>query len=329
MFKARGLQFTGVNQMDLFDYAVREPARGEAVVQTTLSAISPGTELRCLAGKQPDSPALPYVPGYAAVGTVIDSRDDVLTVGTRVVVRGTLPVEGLRTQWGGHASHHLCTAARLIRIPDGVSFEHAVVARLLGIPQHGVWMANVTAADRALVVGLGIIGMGSALLLKCAGAQVLAVDRSARRVELAKQMGLDAMVSGDLQAAARSRFEDGATIVSDATGAAAVISSGMAALRLPAWDRRDPVPACRYLIQGSYPGEIAVPYMKAFMAETSILFPRDVCTADIEAVLQLASLGKLDLSAFASGARSPEQAAQAYAELMQPETAPLTIRFAW
>ena len=70
--KARALVATAVHQVEVRDIELPRPERDDVLVQALYTCISPGTELRCLAGQQRGT-TFPFIPGYAMVGKVIQS----------------------------------------------------------------------------------------------------------------------------------------------------------------------------------------------------------------------------------------------------------------
>src|SRR5688572_9000593 len=105
------------------------PAPNQVLVETEVSAVSPGTELAVWTGthqwlRDPNMPdwKFPFRSGYSAAGTVV-------AVGASV--RGCEP--GDRVSYpGNHASAELLTVGhergRLWRLPDDLDFEKAALA---------------------------------------------------------------------------------------------------------------------------------------------------------------------------------------------------------
>ena len=51
--QAQAVLFRGVNEVTVEAVEIPAPGPGEVLIQTACSTVSPGTELRCLAGRQP------------------------------------------------------------------------------------------------------------------------------------------------------------------------------------------------------------------------------------------------------------------------------------
>jgi L-iditol 2-dehydrogenase len=83
-------------------------------------------------------------------------------------------------------------------VPDSMPFEHAAMVEPLSIAFHAVNRAKPAAADRAVVVGAGLIGLllvQSLRLAKCS--QIIAVDIAPAKLDLARKLGAtDSVDSG-------------------------------------------------------------------------------------------------------------------------------------
>jgi predicted dehydrogenase/threonine dehydrogenase-like Zn-dependent dehydrogenase len=130
--------------------------------------------------------------GYSAAGVVQE-------VGASV--NGFRPGDRVAVVGAGYASHaelvwvpeNLCAP-----IPDGVDFEAAAFGMLGCIALHGVREAALTLGERAVVIGLGLLGLLSVQFLKAQGCRIIGVDLDRRKCELAKDLGADlALVPGE------------------------------------------------------------------------------------------------------------------------------------
>ena len=75
------------------------------------------------------------------------------------------------------------------RIPEGVSSEEASFGMLGIIALHGIRSANLTFGSRVVVMGLGLLGLLTIQMLRAYGCEVIALDPSADKIELAKRFG--------------------------------------------------------------------------------------------------------------------------------------------
>jgi len=125
--------------------------------------------------------ALPM--GYCNVGTVLEVGAGVtqFKVGDRVASNGK------------HAEmvcvpENLCAA-----IPSKVSDDAAAFTVLGAIALQGIRLVNPTLGETIVVTGLGLIGLVTVQLLKAQGCRVIGIDLDSDKVELAKQLGAEAV----------------------------------------------------------------------------------------------------------------------------------------
>jgi 3-hydroxyethyl bacteriochlorophyllide a dehydrogenase len=327
--KTRAILFTAPDEVEVSEIEVPAPGPGDVLVETAYSAVSPGTELRCLAGKQPGLDAWPFVPGYSQSGHVAAVGKGVsLPVGSPVFCAGTSRAS-VSLAWGGHAAHAVRAASDVFPLPAGLDLVEASLAHLAAIAYRGVRLGQARPHEAVAVIGLGPIGMLSARLHRATGARVVAADLSTDRVSLARAAGVEAFVPGEsLVDSFRDVLPAGADVVVDSTGAAAVLPAAIAVARDKPWD--DSAEAGpRLVVQGSYPADLPVPYQDAFMKELSLHLPRDMQPRDLRAVLDLSVRGQLSARDVVSDVRSPDDAPASYAELRDTPGAVMTVAFDW
>lgn len=129
--------------------------------------------------------------GYSAAGVVAE-------VGTGVT--GFRPGDRVAVAGAGFASHaemvwvpeNLC-----VPLPEEVDFEAAAFVMLGGIALHGVREAALTLGEKAVVLGLGLLGLLSVQFLKAQGCRVMGIDLDRQKCDLAVELGADlALVPG-------------------------------------------------------------------------------------------------------------------------------------
>ncbi|GAB3252284.1 bi-domain-containing oxidoreductase [Larkinella harenae] len=190
--------------------------RGQVLIQTRRTLVSLGTErmlvefsrgsLISKARQQPDRvkqvlekirtdgliPTLetvfnkldqPLPLGYCNVGEVIAVGEGItdLAVGDRVASNG-------------HHAEVVCVPRNLVaRVPDGVSDDEAVFTVIGSIGLQGVRLLNPTLGETVVVVGLGLIGLLTADLLRLNGCRVIGLDVDEKKLELARSRGIIAL----------------------------------------------------------------------------------------------------------------------------------------
>jgi 2-desacetyl-2-hydroxyethyl bacteriochlorophyllide A dehydrogenase len=328
--QCRAIVFEGVDQVAVREFDLRDPTDGEILVESAYTCISPGTELRCLAGRYEGAPEFPFLPGYALTGHVTRAgRDAGLAEGTPVLALGTRDAGGLGIHWGGHTSHAVLPASWAIALPRDLDLQEASLAVLGAVAFHGRRISSPEMGETTVVVGLGVLGQLSARLHMLAGARVIGCDRSPARVEIARLAGMKAVVAGDdLAASVGGLLMGGAEIVVDATGSAEVLPQAMSLLRDLPWNNVAQSPA-RYIVQGSFEGDFRVPYRLAFEKQVAIHVPRAQQRRDHEAVLKLLARRTLRMRDLISDVRPPEAAAETYEELRHPDPRLMTVAFDW
>jgi predicted dehydrogenase/threonine dehydrogenase-like Zn-dependent dehydrogenase len=124
--------------------------------------------------------------GYCNVGTVVGLGNDVnnFNIGDRVVSNGP------------HAEYVSVPKNLVAKIPDGVSDEQAVFTVIGSIGLQGIRLVNPTFGETVVVVGLGLIGLITAQLLKANGCNVIGFDFDQSKVDLANSYGIDAVNPG-------------------------------------------------------------------------------------------------------------------------------------
>lgn len=328
--QAKAIIFSAKNKIDISSFDLRKPQEGEVLIQTEYSCLSPGTELRCLRGAESNAGNFPFVPGYSLTGTVIATGDGVdMKIGTKVFSAGTIDAGKLGIAWGGHVSHAICNAGNVVPISAEVSMQDASMLALAAIAFHGTRLSQPVAGEKVIVVGLGVIGQLSARLHALSGANVIACDISKKRVEVAKEAGINALViEKDLNETLDAFLPSGADIVIDSTGVPAVAGKAIELLKDIPWDD-SLTSGGRFVVQGSYEKNIEIPYHTAFQKEISILFPRANQHRDQIAVLDLMKRKLLNVANLITEVHHPEKAAECYKSLQSPENTALTYAFQW
>jgi NADPH2:quinone reductase len=177
----------GPEQMTLVDVDLPEPAPGQVRVRIDAAGIN-FIDTYFRTGLYPAP--LPFTPGVEAAGIIDIVGADVhdFEVGDRVAWTG-VP--------GTYASHCLAPAARLVRVPDGLSTELAAATLLQGMTAHYLThgVRETRPGDVALVhAAAGGTGGLLVQLLKQAGARVIATCGTPDKAKLARKSGADEVI---------------------------------------------------------------------------------------------------------------------------------------
>jgi 3-hydroxyethyl bacteriochlorophyllide a dehydrogenase len=326
--KTIALLATAIDRVEIVETLVPDPAPGQVIVEAIYTTISPGTEMRCLAGKQLGI-AFPFIPGYSMVGRIAARGAGItLAEGTLVFCQGTEKADR-PLAWGAHIAHALRAEDSVFPLPAGVNPLEASLAKLGAIAYRGVRVAGTRPHEEVAVVGLGPIGQFAARLHRLAGARVVAADLSADRVTLARAAGIEAVVPREgLAAAFRSLQPGGADVVVDSTGAPLVLPQSVLLAKAKPWDNSI-TESTRLVIQGSYAENVVFDYHQAFFRELSVHFPRDNQARDLQAVLRFLASGSLKARDLISEVCKPGDAPRIYAALRAAKPGLLTAAFQW
>ena len=319
---------SGIDRVGLVETTVPDPGPHQVLVESLYSAISPGTEMRCLSGRQPGG-IFPFIPGYSLVGRVVARGEGaVLREGTLVFCKGSEGA-GHPILWGAHMAHAVCSESKVFALPDSVTPLGAALTKLAAIAHRGVSCARTHSGDEVAVVGLGPIGQLAARLHTLAGGRVVAADLSPDRVALARAAGINAVVAADgLVPALAREMPRGADVVVDSTGVPSVLQQSIRLGKAKPWDDSETEPT-RLVIQGSYAENVIFDYHEAFGRELSVHFPRDNQSRDILAVIGLLASGKLSTADLVSEECDPGDAQRVYSELRASKPGLLTAVFRW
>jgi threonine dehydrogenase-like Zn-dependent dehydrogenase len=187
--KARAFWIAAPGRGELREEEIPRPGEGEALVRTTASGISRGTEALVFECRVPPSqfetmrapfqegafPA-PVKYGYAAVGVVED---------------GPLSWRGRRVfALHPHQDRFVVPIEALHAVPDGVPDARAVLAANMETALNALWDARPALGDRIAVVGAGTVGaLVGALAAALPGVAVELVDVDPERAALAAALG--------------------------------------------------------------------------------------------------------------------------------------------
>jgi 2-desacetyl-2-hydroxyethyl bacteriochlorophyllide A dehydrogenase len=186
---------------------------------------------------------MPQVVGHEMSGVIAQLGENVerWKVGDRVVVRPLDPCGVCPACRAGH--FHICynlkflgidtpgafqgswtvPAHTLHSIPEALALDEGAMIEPLAVACHDVRRGRVQPGDSVVVIGGGPIGMLIALVARHAGADVLVSEINPFRVNLARELGLEAVdpLQTDLLAQVESRTGGaGADVVFEVSGSA-------------------------------------------------------------------------------------------------------------
>ena len=124
--------------------------------------------------------------GYSQAGEVVEVGKGVteFSPGDRVVSNGN------------HAEYVAVPKNLVAKIPEGVSYEEASFTVVGAIGLQGIRLVQPTLGETVAVIGLGLIGLITAQLLKANGCKVVGFDLDEDKLKRAESYGITAVNSG-------------------------------------------------------------------------------------------------------------------------------------
>jgi L-iditol 2-dehydrogenase len=220
----------------------------DAVIQVRAAGLC-GTDYRIWTGER--SVQYPRVMGHEFVGTIIALGADVqgLTVGQKVAVEpnfscGKCPLcrEGNRNLClsrtavgidvdGGFAQQARVPGGCCWPAPPGIIDEQLLLTEPLAVVVRAVRRGAPESGETAAVLGVGTLGLLAIQVLRTRGVRVLAVGRTDRRLDLAKEFGADAVTTAEMgeEIAAARAFSgrEGVDLVVETAGTAHAVQQAV------------------------------------------------------------------------------------------------------
>jgi len=218
------------------------PARaGEVVIKVHACGVC-GTDVHIFKGEYLGD--YPVVPGHEFAGEVVAAGEGVtkFSVGDRVAVEPNISCGACR--FCGLNEQNFCenwqavgvtlpgAMAEYVAAPEsaafdigGLAYEAAAFMEPLSCVLHGMRKVDVRYGESVLVIGAGPIGLLLAQVARdCGAARLVAADRIASRLTLAKEVaGAEPVDTGNGFGSAAELAPGGYDVVIDATGVPAVI----------------------------------------------------------------------------------------------------------
>jgi 2-desacetyl-2-hydroxyethyl bacteriochlorophyllide A dehydrogenase len=226
--------------------------------------------------------------------------------GDRVTVRPLDPCGQCPACQAGHS--HICHSLKFIgidtpgalqglwtvpahtlhRLPESLSLRQGAMVEPIAVACHDVRMGEVRSGEHAVVIGGGPIGVLIALVAQARGAQVLMAEVNPFRVQLARELGIDAV---------NPKEADLAGLVNEHTGGAGAdvvfeVSGSPAGSEMMT---RLPRTRGRIVVVAIYAEPVKVDLFRFFWRELKLTGARVYEAEDFEMAIQLAASGSLPL----------------------------------
>ena len=273
---------------------LREPISGEVVVQTHFSGVSTGTERLFWNGEMPPFPGMgyPLVPGYEAVGEVVDARgSNKLAVGDFVFVPGANCYKDVKGLFGASAKQLIVADEKLIKIDKNLESTGTLFA-LAATARHAI--AGLGNKMPNLIVGHGVLGRLLARLTIAAGGEPPVVwETNPSRISGAE--GYE--VLNPVEDTKRD-YES----IYDASGDPSILDQIIQRLKKNG----------EIVLAGFYSKPLTFTFPPAFMREAKIRISAEFTTEDVSITKSLIETGSLSLDNLISDTRPAEASTEAY-----------------
>lgn len=205
--------------LEIREVPVPSVGHGQVLMRVRASGVC-HTDLHAAEGDWPVTPTAPFIPGHEGVGEVAAVGPGVthLREGDRIgapwlhsacgrcehCVGGweTLCESQQMTGYtvdGGYAEFVRCDANYVGRLPDGLDFGPAAPVLCAGVTVYkGLKELELKADDWVAISGIGGLGHMAVQYAKAMGYQVVAVDISDEKLELARKLGADVTVNAEM-----------------------------------------------------------------------------------------------------------------------------------
>jgi 3-hydroxyethyl bacteriochlorophyllide a dehydrogenase len=271
---------------------------GEVQVEVEFSGISTGTERALWDGSLPTAYGMSYplVPGYESVGRVVKAAArTTLTPGDRVFVPGADCLQGVRSWFGGAASHLVVPQSRIVKL-DSTLGQEAVLLAMAATAYHAVAGGGQCAPFAApeLIIGHGVMGRLLARLTVAAGGPAPTVWETAHHRQ-SGAIGYNVVHPSDDD---RQDYQS----IYDVSGDSSILDLAIARLAKNG----------QVVLAGFYKQAMSFHAGPALQREAHIRTASNWRQADLLAVTQLAHTGQLSLEGLITHAEVAAKATNAY-----------------
>ena len=289
---SQAIIFTRPGQVELDALGLVEPGPADVTVDVAFSGISTGTERLLWTGEMPTFPGMgyPLVPGYEAVGRIVDAAGSNRgRIGELVFVPGANCFGAVRGLFGASASRLVVPESRALAV-DAALGERATLLALAATAFHA---SAKGAAQPDLIIGHGVLGRLLARIAVLAGAAPTVWEHNETR---------RAGAAGYLVCAPEADPRRDYKTIYDASGDASLLDTLIGRM----------APGGEIVLAGFYSKTLSFAFAPAFMREARLRIAAQWQPADLAAVKALAESGALDLNGLITHRSGPEAAGAAY-----------------
>jgi 3-hydroxyethyl bacteriochlorophyllide a dehydrogenase len=334
--KARAVVFESPRTVDVREVNLPEAGENDVLVKTLVSGVSVGTERWALLGKRAEI-GFPNVPGYMGVGEILELGDGAAGLDYH---KGGLVYFGCSRMTGEfkgkswmstHMSHAVVDVVSpranpdffsCEPVPEGAQPEDVVLAALCGVSMRGIEMATVPAAQKVLVVGLGVLGQYAAQVCRLKGALVAAADVVDLRLAVARDLGAEWVIDAaneNIAARASEIAPGGFDIVIDTSSKAEVVNSLWPLVKTRG----------KLVFQGWYPPPTPLNLDAAHGRMPTAYFPCSHSGPAVAAAMRWMRDGRIDTRRLVTHTKKPDEARAVYEMILAGSEDFLGVCFDW
>lgn len=247
-------------------------------------------------------------------GDAIKAGDVVVSM---PVVIGPTGVQGLgysNEYPGGYGELMVLSSMVSMKVPNGLSFEHAALTEPMAVGRHAVNRSGITKGTTAVVLGCGPVGLAVIADLKLKGIEpIVAADFSEARRSLAETMGAHVVVDPREEPAldAWRRVTGGmkSLVIYEAVGVPGMIDQAMSAAPRGA----------KVLVVGVCMENDSIRPMLGIAKELDVSFALGYDPMEFGGTLRSIAEGELDVAPLITGRVELEGVPQAFTDLGNPD----------
>ncbi|MCZ4068999.1 alcohol dehydrogenase catalytic domain-containing protein [Microbacterium sp. H37-C3] len=323
----RSAAYVGDGKMVAMTVEAQPPATGEVQVAVSHVGLC-GTDLHILHGAMDSRVTLPAIIGHEMSGRVAAVGDGVSgwTIGAPVTV---MPLDWCSQCPACDAGNqHICQnldfigidstgalqerwnvpARALVALPESLPLRDAALVEPVAVAVHDVRRSELTAGDRAVVVGGGPIGVLIATVARDVGAEIVLIEVDASRRAAAEALGfrtLDPLATDQVAAVQEWTSGAGADVVFEVSGAAAAVLGTTALAKVRG----------TIVVVAIHPDPRPIDLKQVFWRELRLLGARVYQRTDFERAVELLDGGVIPADALITDIAALEDIQDAFAKL--------------
>lgn len=223
---------------------------------------------------------------------------------------------GLGLNRGAYAETVVAWPSMLRRLPDGLNEEHAALAEPLAVGLHGVAIAATDPADPAVVIGMGPIGVMTAIGLRARGFErVLTIEPNRRRRERAEALGFAVAGPDRAKTGIAALGERPPRAVFECAGTAAAVGLAVELVG----------PGGRIVVLGIHDAPAPIPLLDLLAKEAQLRTAFAYSGREFDEAVALLAAGEIPATELITAVVPLEETPDAFADLLRPETEQLKV----